>query len=137
MTKTVNYNLNKPETADPLRMADFNENADIIDGLLAGCTRIVTGGYVGTGAYGGYADGVCCQIAFTGSPKFIIVGGAAAYLLFLMPGLTAGIGISALPTPVNTVGVTWQENRVLWWSTAGAAQQLNQSNQTYSYLLIY
>ena len=34
MTKTQNYNLNKPEVTDPLRLADFNENADKIDAAL-------------------------------------------------------------------------------------------------------
>ena len=34
MEKTTYYQLNKPEAADPLRVADFNENADKIDGLL-------------------------------------------------------------------------------------------------------
>ena len=34
MQKTKNYNLNKPEAADPMRVSDFNENADKIDGLL-------------------------------------------------------------------------------------------------------
>ena len=34
MTRTNNYNLKKPEPNDPLRVADFNENADILDGLL-------------------------------------------------------------------------------------------------------
>ena len=34
MEKTTYYQLNKPEAADPLRLADFNENADKIDGLL-------------------------------------------------------------------------------------------------------
>lgn len=31
MQKTTNYSLKKPEPNDPLRLADFNENADIID----------------------------------------------------------------------------------------------------------
>ena len=50
MTETVNYNLNKPEASDPLRLADFNENADIIDaalGVLTGRAKVVTGSYIG------------------------------------------------------------------------------------------
>lgn len=35
MTKTQNYNLNKPETTDPMRLADFNENSEILDAALA------------------------------------------------------------------------------------------------------
>ena len=49
MTKTGNYNLNKPEPTDPLRLADFNENADIIDAALAAVPSFVTGTYTGDG----------------------------------------------------------------------------------------
>ena len=35
MQKTTNYNLNKPETTDPMRLADFNENSEILDAALA------------------------------------------------------------------------------------------------------
>ena len=38
MTKTNNYNLKKPEPTDPLRVADFNENADLIDAALGALT---------------------------------------------------------------------------------------------------
>jgi len=31
MTKTTNYNLNKPDREDALNIDDLNENADIID----------------------------------------------------------------------------------------------------------
>ena len=43
MQKTQNYNLNKPELTDPIRVADFNENAEIIDAALNGLhTEAVT-----------------------------------------------------------------------------------------------
>lgn len=35
MTKTQHYELKKPEITDPLRVADFNENSDLIDAALA------------------------------------------------------------------------------------------------------
>ena len=41
MEKTSNYNLNKPEATDPLRVSDFNENADIIDGALSNLNAAV------------------------------------------------------------------------------------------------
>ena len=34
MEKTQYYNLNKPEVTDPLRVGDFNENADLIDAAI-------------------------------------------------------------------------------------------------------
>ena len=49
MTKTEHYNLNKPEGNDPVRLADFNENADIIDAAIAAIPDIVTGTYIGNG----------------------------------------------------------------------------------------
>ena len=49
MLKTENYQLNKPEPADPLRLADFNENADIIDAALGAVPNIATGTYTGDG----------------------------------------------------------------------------------------
>ena len=50
MTETVNFKLNKPESTDPIRVADFNANADIIDvalGALTGRSRVVVGSYTG------------------------------------------------------------------------------------------
>ena len=50
MTETVNFKLNKPESTDPIRVADFNANADIIDtalGVLTGRAKVVTGSYIG------------------------------------------------------------------------------------------
>ena len=58
MQKTSNYNLNKPEVTDPMRLADFNENADIMDAALAGLNtavsnmgncKIMTGSWIGDG----------------------------------------------------------------------------------------
>ena len=52
MTKTQNYNLNKPEATDPLRLADFNQNSDILDAALKNLSaeRVITGSYTGDGA---------------------------------------------------------------------------------------
>ena len=59
--KTQNYNLNKPEVTDPLRVDDFNANADMIDAALgalstavgnAGNCKIAIGTYAGNDAYG-------------------------------------------------------------------------------------
>ena len=50
LQKTQNYNLNKPEVTDPLRLADFNQNADILDaalGALVGRSRVVVGSFIG------------------------------------------------------------------------------------------
>lgn len=41
MEKTANFNLNKPEVTDPMRLADFNQNSDIIDAALANLNTAV------------------------------------------------------------------------------------------------
>lgn len=69
MQKTVNYNLNKPEAADPLRLADFNQNADIIDtalGALNGRTKMVAGSFIGDDT-----SGYTLPLAFT--PRFALI----------------------------------------------------------------
>ena len=45
MEKTQYYNLNKPEVTDPLRVADFNENADLIDAAIKAVEQTVAGAY--------------------------------------------------------------------------------------------
>ena len=75
MTKTQNYNLNKPEGGDPLRLADFNQNSDILDAALSNLNvamgalnydHIVTGSFSGTGVAGRTVElGV--------TPKFVLL----------------------------------------------------------------
>ena len=45
MEKTQYYNLNKPEVTDPLRVEDFNENADLIDAAIKAVEQAVAGAY--------------------------------------------------------------------------------------------
>ena len=68
MLKTENYNLNKPEGTDPLRLADFNQNSDIIDGALKNLSaeRVITGSYTGDGA-----DERIIDLPFT--PKVVLL----------------------------------------------------------------
>ena len=80
MTKTNNYSLKKPEPNDPLRVADFNENADKIDEAIKavavsvgdkGNCRIATGSYVGTGKQG--PDNPT-KLTFDFKPLWVMVG---------------------------------------------------------------
>ena len=86
MTKTQNYNLNKPEATDPLRLADFNGNADIIDGALAalGGDHVYVGSYV--------SDGTKSRtIQLPWAPKFVLVlghQGDSNTPIFLVDGQT-------------------------------------------------
>ena len=76
MTKTEHYNLNKPEAGDPLRLADFNANSDIIDGALSNLNtalgqmavpKIAVGSYTGDGTTAGM------EITVGFAPKMVLV----------------------------------------------------------------
>ena len=94
MTKTEHYQLNKPEASDPVRVADFNQNADIIDTVLAnvaGRKRVVVGSYIGdnTGKH-------TIPLEFT--PRFVLVMSRLndkAYLTIATPELGGCIGSSS------------------------------------------
>lgn len=69
MEKTVNYNLNKPEPKDPLRVEDFNENSDAIDAALGALNeRVYFGSWVGDGT-----KSRVIQLPF--EPRFVLVMG--------------------------------------------------------------
>ena len=93
---TQNYQLHQWEAEDDFLRTDFNEDFAKIDEAIAEKTEIVTGSYVGTGAFGGGEDQYCTKISFEGTPKFIIVGGADSYLLFLLPGMSCGLRLTSM-----------------------------------------
>lgn len=66
MQKTSNYSLKKPDVHDPLRVEDFNGNADKIDAALAAVPKIVTGTYNGNGK-----ENRVIELGFT--PKALLV----------------------------------------------------------------
>ena len=72
MTKTQNYNLKKPEPNDPLRVADFNENADKIDAALVNLAgtapKIAVGTYTGNNSI---INPVTVEVGF--APKMVFV----------------------------------------------------------------
>ena len=78
MEKTQYYNLNKPEETDPLRLEDFNENADLIDAALnelnsvmgqMAVPKIAVGTYTGNGS----ASAKTITVGF--APKMVLVWG--------------------------------------------------------------
>ena len=87
MKKTTHYQLNKPESGDPLRVADFNENADIIDGALARLEteKLIFGSFVGDGQEERFVDMGCTPalvIFMSENPEnilFCIVSAEFAY----------------------------------------------------------
>ena len=110
MTKTQNYNLNKPEATDPLRLADFNQNADIIDAALKnqandlavlsttvaskGNCKIAVGSYVGTNKYGS-ANPTKLEVGF--APKLVLIGFNGEYCRLFTTAFTKPISSASLP----------------------------------------
>ena len=147
MTKTMNYNLNKPEATDPLRLADFNGNADIIDTALAGCARVECGTYTGTHTYGSSSPntltfGIAPKIVFVftvsteygsmantaytgnamGENNVVFYYGGSKYLTY-----SSGTGLTHYTLSGNTL---------TWYNTQSAWLQLNGNNTTYGYIAI-
>jgi len=50
MNYTETLKLNKPGAADPMRLEDFNHNADLIDAALTEIPKIAVGTYTGDGS---------------------------------------------------------------------------------------
>ena len=98
MTKTQNYNLNKPEAGDPLRLADFNQNSDLIDTALASLSadHVYVGNYVGDGT----SDRII-ELPF--EPKFAVLFGqihSEKRIVFLLPDMdfcTGSYGWESVP----------------------------------------
>lgn len=143
MLKTQNYNLNKPVSADPMRVSDFNENADIIDAALkdlntavenAGNCKIASGSYAGTGIYG---SGSPKKITFPFVPKWVYI------MLPTVPSLRAVYvnGAKYMTTQANgsnsqTAVCTLSGSTLSWYNTSDASYQLNSSGYTYIWVAL-
>ena len=147
MTKTQNYNLNKPEASDPLRLADFNGNADAIDAALAGCARVECGTYNGVGKYG---EGNPCTLTFGIQPKIVFIFtvsseygsmGNTAYTGSAMGSnnVVFYYGGTKYKTYSNETGLTHYTlsgNTLTWYNTQNSSLQLNGKYDTYGYIAI-
>ena len=148
MKKTVNYQLNKPEAGDPLRLADFNQNSDILDAALnnlnaalggkaeqsalaavtAAAPKIAIGSYVGTDASG---SGAPNSLTFDFAPKALFVWGNA-YVAQAIRGQNMQ---AVSPDKDATCTTTWNGNTVQWYA-GYPAWQMNYNGKTYCYLAI-
>ena len=84
MTKTANYNLNKPEAGDPIRVADFNANADMIDAALNGLNSAMgqmAVPKIAVGTYDGTGQNKTQSITLEFRPKAVIAWGNRSTLL--------------------------------------------------------
>ena len=156
MEKTQNYNLNKPESTDPLRVADFNQNADKIDAALkdlntavgtkaeqsavnalttavasAGNCKIAAGTYKGTNKYGS-ANPTKLEVGF--APKLVLIGFEGENCRLFTPVLTRRFDFgSSFSSEAYTA--TWGDTYFSVYSTS-AYGQLNSSDRTYNYIII-
>ena len=141
MTKTQNYNLNKPEAGDPLRLADFNQNADIIDGALSKCANIAVGSYIGDGTYGQdnpktltfeFKPTVvwirCTNSGGTGLSYFSLLGFEGMKTAFIYNSVSGG--------SESTIHMTWGENSFTWYGTNSGYSALNNQGTKYYYLAL-
>ena len=146
MTKTEHYNLNKPEGGDPLRLADFNANADIIDAALAGCARVECGTYTGKGTYGSSNKN---KLTFGIQPKIVFIFKTIEYGSMADTAYTGSAlgtnnvvfyyGGSKYLTYSSGMGqthYTLSGNTLTWYNTQSAWLQLNGNNTTYGYIAI-
>lgn len=147
MTKTEHYNLNKPEAGDPVRVADFNENADIIDTALAGGARVECGTYTGTHTYGSDKPNT---LTFGIAPKIVFVFtvsteyGSMANTAYTGNAMGennvvfyyGGSSIRTYSSGVGTMHYTLSGNTLSWYSTQSETVQLNSGGSTYGYIAI-
>lgn len=144
-TYTTNYNLKKPAPEDFYDIADFNGNADIIDGALKTLTdRIETGSYVGTGTSGAsnptmIACGFPIKLLYITADSdekkitmFPWVEGAS-FVLTVDVTANSGQGLYDCAVSAGSGGKT-----VSFYSEAmgGARYQMNASGETYHYFAI-
>lgn len=139
MTKTTNYQLNQWAKSDRLMMDDFNADNQKIDAALKAnadaMPRIVTGSYVGTGAYG---QSNANSLTFDFTPKAVLICKQDIYnagnaYMFLVSG-------QSRTAQFNSTGggdcsyCNWSGNTVSWYSTYKAASQLNEDGVSYCYV---
>ena len=166
MEKTTYYQLNKPEAADPLRVADFNENADKIDAALKqvddnSVTRSAQVRSEAANALAAYQTANDAAVAAKGNCR-VVVGtytGTGTYgssnknsltfdaePLFLLingGGYTAYLSETGRRTAANSGGdsirsmVTYWGKTISWYSSGNDQLQLNVSGTTYTYMAFF
>ena len=135
MTKTTNYQLPKWEKTDRIQMSDFNDMTATLDAALAAKSRVVTGTYTGTGAYG---QSNANSLTFDFTPKAVLICKQDIYnagnaYMFLVSG-------QSRTAQFNSTGggdcsyCNWSGNIVSWYSTYKAASQLNEDGVSYCYV---
>ena len=153
MEKTTHYQLNKPEVTDPMRVADFNENADILDAALnsmntavgslaasmSNC-RMAYGSYDGAGTYG---EGNPVTLSFDFKPLLVVVSddkyrSSLSNPMVLCHGQSMGLSVCGVQDDVTSsiIRISWGENSVSWYNATNDLLQNNNASHTYHYVVL-
>ena len=136
---TTNYELPLWEPQDSFLRTEFNEAHQKIDAALgamalkseiAGKPDLVTGSYVGSGAYG---SGSPNSLTFSGTPVLVLVRDGAQILTLMRPVNTSP---NTAHSNYGQNATTWTENGVSWYNSQNSSYQMNISSRTYYYLAL-
>lgn len=125
-SKTENLNLHAWTPDDPVKMSEFNENFAILDRAA----RIVTGSYVGNGAYG---ESSPTTLTLDFAPKFLMI--------WQVNGANTAVSLSGFSLRITNYNTnwgcttTWDGTTVSWYNATSADRQMN-ANAYYTYLAV-
>ncbi len=91
-------------------------------------SKVHPGAYTGSGTYG---SGNPNSLTLEFEPKMVIVQGTSGRMAVMIK--PSGVGISIGANDSTTMNVTWDGDSVSWYNAINAANQMNTSNETYSY----
>lgn len=121
---------------------EYAEGIGVLD-EVAGCAKIASGTYTGTGGYGTNNK---TSITLPFVPKVLIVVGEAddsssgrLFGFYAVHGMTKCISYiygNQSSSTVKAIIISWNGQTVSWYSTSGIPYQLNESNKTYRYVAL-
>lgn len=105
-----------------------------VNNLVAGCSKVQSGTYTGTGTYG---EANPCSLDLDFTPKFVFIfqdepyEGQCPYGMFLNPRTQAYVNNESATS--SLINITWGEKSVSWYNTSYARNQFN-STTVYSWI---
>lgn len=91
-------------------------------------SKVHPGAYTGSGTYG---SGNPNSLTLEFEPKLVIIQGTSGRMAVMIK--PSGVGTSIGDSDSATLNVTWDGVSVSWYNGVNAANQMNTSNETYSY----
>lgn len=91
-------------------------------------SKVHPGAYTGSGTYG---SGNPNSLTLEFEPKLVIIQGTSGRMAVLIK--PSGVGISIGASNSTTLNVIWDGESVSWYNAVNASNQMNTSNETYSY----